>query len=117
MAFISGSTSYKHESITLHECSEYHKLATNFIKRSGALTLLRTLNKGATDKLMLMFRTVHALGKHNRPLTDFLWLCSLDEAKGLAVGQTYCNDMKAAEFMSYIAFAAFQDLKKTTDKL
>jgi hypothetical protein len=30
-----------------------------------------------------LFRNVHALIKKRRPFTDFIWMCELDEIKGL----------------------------------
>ena len=48
---------------------------------SVAGKMLVQLNKALTDKLMLKFRTVHALAKHCRPFTDYTWQCSLDEIK------------------------------------
>jgi hypothetical protein len=29
------------------------------------------------------------VGQTYRPLSDFVWLCQLDEMKGMIVGQTY----------------------------
>ena len=46
---------------------------------------------------------VHAIVKHRRPFTDYVWMCELDEKKGIDIGRTYRNDKQAAAFSSYIA--------------
>ena len=39
-----------------------------------------------------LFRNVHALIKKRRPFTDFIWMCELDEIKGVDIGDTYRNE-------------------------
>ena len=45
--------------------------------------------------------------KNNRPISDFLWLCQLDEMKGLSIGQTYRNVASAKMFINAIAEVEF----------
>ena len=115
--FVTGCTSYKSESVTLHEKSDYHKRAHESANIKPGETpgdvMLRNLNKEALEKLTHMFRTVHALAKNNRPLTDFLWICDLDEAKGLNIGSTYRNNMQAATFLDFVAMDAFNEVADT----
>lgn len=40
--------------------------------------------------------------KDNRPLLDYHWLCELDKAKGLDIGDTYLNSQAALVFVSSI---------------
>lgn len=47
------------------------------------------MNDEVFAKLEKMFRTCHAMAKHNRPFKDFVWQCQLDKAKGLKIGTTY----------------------------
>ena len=49
------------------------------------------------------FRTAHAIAKKGRPFTDFVWMCELDEMKGLKIGETYRNHTQARNFVGYIA--------------
>ena len=42
-----------------------------------------------------LFRNVHALIKKRRPFTDFIWMCELDEIKGVDIGETYRNEKQA----------------------
>lgn len=69
---------------------------------TGEKTLL-LLNQAAVDKLCILFRNAHALAKHCRPFTDFVWMSKLDKIKGLYVGQTYLTDVKCREFIDSIA--------------
>ena len=67
---------------------------------SSAGQMLLSLNKALLAKLVIMFRTVHALVKHDRPFTDYKWQCCWDESKGLTVGQR--TDKAAADFAHHI---------------
>lgn len=77
---------------------------------SEAENLLTQLNKSVTDRLSMLFRTAHALAKHGRPFSDFVWLTALHEAKGLQVGNTYRNDKRCQEFIKK-AIAEPSDVK------
>jgi hypothetical protein len=48
-------------------------------------------NKDIFIKLDKMFRNCHALVVKNRPLSDYEWMCELDETKGIILGKTYRN--------------------------
>lgn len=61
------------------------------------------MNAEVFAKLEKMFRTCHAMAKHNRPFSDFVWQCQLDKAKGLNIGATYINDKSARLFTQAIA--------------
>ena len=39
-----------------------------------------------------LFRNFHALITKRRPFTDFIWMCELDEIKGVDIGETYRNE-------------------------
>ena len=44
------------------------------------------LGKVAFERMCKMFRTAHAIARHARPYTDFVWQCALDEVKGVDMG-------------------------------
>jgi hypothetical protein len=69
------------------------------------------LNSENFEKLNKMFRTCHAMVKNNRPLSDFVWLCQLDEMKGMIVGQTYRNVTSAKMFINAIVEVEFNRVK------
>lgn len=112
--FLIGCTSYKLDSITKHENSLQHKHTLKMnegkskpVEESEARKIISTLNKENFEKLEKMFRTCHALIKNNRPLSDFTWICDLDEVKGYDLGRTYRNIKSAKVFIQCIADVKF----------
>ncbi|KAK2169507.1 hypothetical protein LSH36_9g09065 [Paralvinella palmiformis] len=93
-----------------HELTASHKRETLAIEAaskppmdSTAGKMLIALNKTLADKLVIKFKTVPALAKHDQPFTDYVWQCSLDQSKGLAIGTDYRSDKAAADFAHHIA--------------
>ncbi len=90
-----GCKSYKSESIVAHEQSETHKQAVQIESQlnnpeSKAKVALKSLHKQALPKMRILFRNAHALVKYKHPFTDIVWLCKLDQAKGLPVSNYSC---------------------------
>ena len=50
------------------------------------------MNKNVFNRMTNLFRNVHALIKKRRPFTYFIWMCELDEIKGVDIGETYRNE-------------------------
>jgi len=73
------------------------------------------MNEEVFAKLEKMFRTSHALAKHNRPFKDFVWQRQLDKAKGLNIGTTYHNDKSARLFTQAIADTERDKVKTETE--
>ena len=69
---------------------------------SDVAKCVQQLNKSLFAKLSILFKTAHALAKHDRPFRDLGWISILDESKGLEVGPSYRTDEKAAEFVNAI---------------
>ena len=108
--FAVGTKSLQLTSVKSHEVTSSHKresaaadAATRPAMESVAGRMLVSMNKALVDKLKLKFRTVHALAKHARPYTDYVWQCSVDERKGLIIGTDYRSDKSASEFAHHIA--------------
>ena len=55
------------------------------------------------DKL---FRTTHAIAKKGRPFTDYVWMCDLDEMKGIDIGKTYRNHTQVRCFVAHIRYVS-----------
>ena len=94
--FTSGCANLKLNTVIAHEKSEFHRKSTAAFeaKQNGpdkaiASKVLQTMNANVFSRMKNLFRNAHALIKHKRPFTDFLWLCELDEVKGVDVGKTY----------------------------
>ncbi|XP_060554316.1 zinc finger protein 862-like [Ruditapes philippinarum] len=108
--FVQGCKSYKIETIKLHEQSKSHlkcqacyhaKCVPASMSEAGKI--VQKLNDENFKKMAILFRTAHALAIHNRPFTDFMWMCELDSVKNVNVGETYRNAAAAKTFINYIA--------------
>jgi hypothetical protein len=82
-----------------HETSEQHLRSVdkqsakeNSTVNSAAAKIVQSLNKNVFNRMTNLFRNVHALIKKRRPFTDFIWMCELDEIKGVDIGDTYRNE-------------------------
>ena len=108
-SFCAASTNFKLEAIKAHARSDSHKQtqmrfgATRKPEATVAHKMLMKLNQKTIEQMKILFRSTHALAKHGRPFSDFQWLCSLDEAKGLKVGTAYRNDKRCKNFVKAIA--------------
>jgi hypothetical protein len=40
----------------------------------------------------------------SHPFTDFIWMCELDEIKGVDIGETYRNEKQVVNSAHYITF-------------
>ena len=74
--------------------------------KTPAFLARQQLLKQYSGKLRLLLRNAHALAKNKKPLSEFKWLCDLDEAKGLTVGATYRNTKARSTFTKCIAATA-----------
>ena len=108
--FTVGTSSFQIKSIKSHEQTMSHQrecLAVEAASKPAMDTkagkILDTLNRALTEKLRIKFRSVHALAKHDRPFTDYIWQCEMDELKGVNVRQDYRSDKAAADFAHHIA--------------
>jgi hypothetical protein len=70
---------------------------------SDAGKSLKILKQAERHKVAYLFRNSHAVAKQNRPISDYKWLCKVDQAKKLDIGNTYVNDKAAVDFISCIA--------------
>ena len=120
-SFFDGCTSYKAESIAIHELSQFHRDAVMHMEErnkpitsSQAGKAKQALQKDVMGKLDKLFRIVHALAYNNRPLNDYIWQVSLMEAgpNGFRLGQQYVNYSAAYEFLKYICKDAFSVVRK-----
>ena len=108
-SFVTGCQSLKLESIKLHQVSLNHQKSTKIIEGRTSVTatpafkIICSLNKDILEKLEKMFRNCHAIAMNNRPFSDYVWLCDLDDMKGLSLGKTYRNEKAAIVFTHAIA--------------
>ena len=107
---IEGVTVFRKDTLQNHEKTSAHKYATEIDKniktapeKAPALDISLKLDKNNQIKLENLFRNVHALVKTNKSLADYVWLCQLDEVKGLDIGKSYRSQSSAMRFVHAIA--------------
>lgn len=72
----------------MHKDAEKSVTNSRNIRQSEAASALRQLHETNYKRLTYRFRNVHAVARHDKFFKDYVWLCKLDKAKGLDVGQT-----------------------------
>ncbi len=109
-AFVVGSCNLKRDSLVTHEKSEGHRYAHEYTQAKQAKAgtsiaekALQALNQATFSRLERLVRTAHAMAKNSRPISDFVWLCEVDELKGLDIGTSYRNSNSAKEFLLAIS--------------
>ena len=121
--FITGSKNLRKSAVTDHEGSAAHQKASQSQKaksqgvgQSRAGAALRSLQAAERQKLGFLFRNAHAVGKQNRPMSDFIWMSQLDAVKNpdLNFGSTYMNSKACHKFISCLAGV---ECEKTTNLL
>ncbi|XP_070560509.1 zinc finger protein 862-like isoform X1 [Ptychodera flava] len=107
---VTGCTNMKRTVLSGHALSEGHKEAVaNIARRTAkpgeteAEKCIQQMNHQVFDRLTILFRTAHAIAYHSRPFLDMIWMCNLDEKKGINVGNTYRNDKQCKQFIEAIA--------------
>ena len=88
--FINGCVTYKLDSIQKHQKSKGHE---------KSLLIEKAKNESKAELKASNFRNVHAMVHHSRPLGDCVWMCELDEMKGVQLGNTYRNQKSANVFI------------------
>ena len=80
--FVVGTNNFKVEAVKDHESAQSHQESlriktakTGRIEESLAGRSLALLKTSELEKMHLLFRNAHAIGKKGRPFTDFVWMC------------------------------------------
>ena len=85
--------------------------------KSQAGNALKMLQASERHRLCFLFKNAHAIAKHNRPISDYKWLCEVDVAKGIDIGSTYLNDTAALSFIHSIANCQKRETEELLDKV
>ena len=112
-SFVKGSTNFQSSALKRHEMEnddnkdavrieEAQKKMREKPESLPAEKMLIRMNEKTLKQLENLFHTAHALAKKERPFTDFVWQCDLDEVKGVDVGTSYRNDHQAKTFTEFI---------------
>ena len=54
-------------------------------------------------QLTIQFRNAHVIAKKGCPYSDYVWMCELDEMKGVLKGKSYRNRTQAKIFIHHIS--------------
>ncbi|XP_062614641.1 zinc finger protein 862-like [Saccostrea cucullata] len=121
--FTSGSKNFRFSTVADHETSSVHLKSLEITKSRLAAENRETvahksvisMNNSVRNQIINKFRNIHALIKYNRPISDFIWLNKLDEAKGISHGNTYNNQKAATTFLENISACEKEKLEKMMD--
>ena len=97
-AVLSSAPQYLNWSIKPHNSSASHMkwaLREKAESNPGSSVADKTMDqmgKATFDKMCKLFMNAHAIARLSRPYTDFVWMCTLDDMKGVQIGNTYRND-------------------------
>ena len=109
-SFVKGCTNFKLYAIKSHQSGNSHLYATNkFIhdkdpQDAPAERAKLSLNQSVSNKLMILFHTVHAINVKARPLKDYEFITEMDIMKGLEIpGEKYKTIHSCKAFTQAIA--------------
>ena len=104
-SIVKACTNFKKDAIKSHQYGNSYLYSTNkFLheqnpKDAPAERAKLSLNKSVSEKLMILFCTVHAVTTEARPLTDYKFITEMDALKGVELpGDRYktvhsCKDL------------------------
>lgn len=113
ISFISGCTFYKLDVVIKYgESKGYVRsmfiVKRKFVEKSEVANILMIINRNNTEKLSRMIRLCYVLVMYDRFIIDFIWLCNLDERKGIELGSTYRIRDLVVEFIKCIVDVEFK---------
>ena len=87
-AFAKGCSNFKLEAISIMKgvttiFMQPKCISMSKIQQKPQLQAKLSLNKAIYEKLIVMFRTAHAINIQGRPARDYLWMNELDKTKGI----------------------------------
>ncbi|XP_043831005.1 sperm flagellar protein 2 [Dromiciops gliroides] len=123
VSFFYGTNNFRTEFLHAHDNSEAHAKAA-LVEATGVSTLtdaakeemIKNRNKVILGRIENLFRSCHAIAKTGRPLKDFVWMCKLDDMKGIDVGSIFRTDKSARTFVYFIAEVERRSLKEKLEK-
>ncbi|XP_060047846.1 sperm flagellar protein 2 [Erinaceus europaeus] len=123
MNFSYGTNNFRTEFINAHHLSEAHAKASLMEATSGSPVnrtttelMVKTMSKVTLGRVENLFRSCHALAKTGRPLEDFIWMCNLDDMKGVDIGPVFRTNKSARTFTYFIAEVERRNLREKLEK-
>ena len=122
-SFVKGCTYFKKDAIISHLYGNPHLYLTNkFLheqnpKDAPAERAKLSLNKSVSEKLMILFYTIHAVNIKARPLRDYEFITEMDALKGLELpADRYKLVHSCKDFTQAIADVERQKISDQFDK-
>lgn len=123
MSFFYGTDNFRTELLNAHHLSEAHAKALLMEAASGSPVnrattelMVRTMSKVTLGRVENLFRSCHAIAKTGRPLKDFIWMCKLDDMKGIDIGPVFRTNKSARMFTYFIAEVERKNLREKLEK-
>ena len=74
--------------------------------------IVKTMNARQRSELEIKMKNAYGVAKMGRPFTDYNYLCTLDESKGIKPGTVYRNTAACTQFIQCIADSIRNDTQK-----
>ncbi|XP_021117165.1 sperm flagellar protein 2 isoform X2 [Heterocephalus glaber] len=118
-----GTDNFRTEFLNAHHISEAHAKASLMeatssspVNRAATELTVRTMSKVTYGRVENLFRSCHAIAKTGRPLKDFIWMCKLDDMKGVDIGPVFRTNKSARTFTYFIAEVERKNLREKLEK-
>uniref|UniRef100_A0A667FVX1 Sperm flagellar 2 n=2 Tax=Lynx canadensis TaxID=61383 RepID=A0A667FVX1_LYNCA len=123
VSFFYGTDNFRTEFLNAHHLSEAHAKASLMEATSGSPVnrattefMVTTMSKVTLRRIENLFRSCHAIAKTGRPLKDFIWMCKLDDMKGVDIGPVFRTNKSARTFTYFIAEVERRNLREKLEQ-
>ncbi|XP_035963315.1 uncharacterized protein LOC118545271 isoform X1 [Halichoerus grypus] len=123
VSFFYGTDNFRTEFLNVYHLSEAHAKASLKEAMSGSpvnctttelmVTIMSKITLGRIENL---FRSCHAIAKTGRPLKDFIWMCKLDDMKGIDIGPVFRTNKSARTFTYFIPEVEWRNLREKLEQ-
>ncbi|XP_027630683.1 E3 SUMO-protein ligase KIAA1586-like [Tupaia chinensis] len=123
VSFFYGTDNFRAEFLNAHHLSEAHAKSSLMeatsdspVNRATTELMVKTMSKVTLGRVENLFRSCHAIAKTGRPLKDFIWMCKLDDMKGVDIGPVFRTNKSAKTFTYFIAEVERKNLREKLEK-
>lgn len=123
VSFFYGTDNFRTEFLNAHHLSEAHAKASLMEATSGSPVnrattefMVTTMSKVTLGRIENLFRSCHAIAKTGRPLKDFIWMCKLDDMKGVDIGPVFRTNKSARTITYFIAEVERRNLREKLEQ-
>ncbi|XP_049718119.1 sperm flagellar protein 2 isoform X5 [Elephas maximus indicus] len=123
VSFSYGTDNFRTEFLNAHHLSEAHAKASLMEATSGSPVnkaatelMVKTMSKVTLGRVENLFRSCHAIAKTGHSLKDFIWMCKLDDMKGVDIGPVFRTNKSARMFAYFIAEVERRNLREKLEK-